>query len=166
MRILYSRDDGSQYLFRRPGEPICPNNGCHEAGPVSFATRQEAARLLARLDCSPARLSALRSMLPASTGIGRLAAGDSLRLLAELLWRGQILVDRRRFVYGAFTLEEVAGSGGAAMTSAAAPPPRRSAAAEEVNTFPVAHDPATQAQALKKAAESGVPFCEECLKNQ
>ena len=62
--------------------------------------------------------------------------------------------------------------GGVVESAPQAPPSRRSAErpssgpSEEPSTLPSDADPAAIAAAQRDAAESGVPFCEECLKAQ
>lgn len=160
MRILYGRDDGSEYLFLRRGALLGLDKVHEEAELLRFASRAEADSLLRRLAHDAPSLSALRSMLPAYSGSTRLTWHSALRRLAELLWRGDLLLHHRRFARAEHPLEINAGS----TASAAAPPPPRSKVTEEIDTFPAGHDPAGQAKALKEAAQAGVPFCEECQK--
>ena len=160
MRILYSRDDGSEYIFRRPGALLCRNVVYQKDEPLEFTKREEAARLVGRLVHDAATLSAVRSMLPPGASYTRLGREAALRRLAELLWCGAVLVHRRRFARTAYFLETARAMG----VPAVATPPPRPAAVEETDTFPVTHDAAAQAQALKAAAQAGVPFCEECAR--
>ena len=160
MRILYSRDNGSEYIFVRPGAPVCRNNVHQEDEPVKFTRREEAARLLRGLNHDGATLSALRSLLPAGASFARLTPNAALRRLAELLRCGAVVVHRRRYARTAYFLENERGS---AAPSVPAPPPRQ-IVVEELDTFPPTHDAAAQANALKAAAQAGVPFCEECEK--
>lgn len=160
MRILYSRDDGSEYIFRRPGALLCRNVVFQKDEPVKFTKLGEAAGFLGRLVHDAATLSALRSLLPPGASYTRLSPKAALRRLAELLWCGAVLVHCRRFARTAYFLETARASGAPAVAT----PPPRPAAVEEVDTFPVEHDASAQAQALKAAAEAGVPFCEECAR--
>ncbi len=160
MRIIYSRDDGSEYLFLRPGAPLCRNNVHEEQEQVEFANSEEAAMLVRRLAHNPAAVAALRSLLPAGAGSTRLTSAAALRRLADQLWRGSVIVQCRRYVRNAYFLENVKGS-----SAPAAPPPTpRPAQIEELDTFPLTHDALAQAKALKEAAQAGVPFCEECAR--
>lgn len=162
MRILYSRDDGSEYLFLRPGAPVCLSSSYEEQLPVRFTSREEAGHLLRRLARGPAALSALRSLLPANSGSTRLVPGVALRHVAELLWRGQLVLHRRRYVRNAYFLERATGS---PPPASAAPTPRPTQI-EEHDMFSPSHDASAQAAALRDAAQAGVPFCEECQKRQ
>jgi len=160
MRTLYSREDGSQFLFLRPGAPVCRNNVHKKEEVVSFASRGEAASLVDRLARDTASLAVLRALLLPYSGSTRLGEGAALRRLAELIWRGELVVHRRLHARTAYFLEnapEVAAS-------AAPPPPPRPVVMEETDTFSPAHDALAQANALKEAAQSGVPFCEECAR--
>ena len=160
MRILYSRDDGSEYLFLRQGAPLCLSAVHQEQRHVRFARLEEAGGLLRRLAHSPAAHSALRSLLPTYAGSARLSPSAVLRRLAELLWTGALVVHRRRYARTAYFLEYASSS------SAPPPPPPtpRPTQIEELDTFPPTHDAAAQANALKVAAQAGVPFCEECAR--
>ena len=160
MRILYSREDGSEYLFLRPGAPLCRNNVHQEDEQVQFADSGEAAILLRRLARNPATLAALRALLPPGAGSTRLTSAAVLRRLAHHLWRGAIIVQCRRYARDAYFLENVKGSSAPAVP----PPTPRPAPIEELDTFPLMHDALAQAKALKEAAQGGVPFCEECAR--
>jgi len=159
MRILYSRDDGSEYIFVRPGAPVCPNNVHQEDESVKFSRREEAASLLRGLNHDGATLSALRSLLPAGASFARLTPNAALRRVAELLWCGAVVVHRRRYARTAYFLETARDS-----PAPAVPHTPRPTVIEELDTFAPTHDAAAQANALKAAALAGVPFCEECEK--
>lgn len=160
MRILFSRSDDSEYLFLRPGAPLC-REGVHEDTEfVRFASRGEAAGLLRSLVRDGTSWSVVRSLLPAYSGLTRLDDDAALRHLAGLLWRGAVAVQRRRYARTTYFLE-TASSSAAPPTP---PPQARTVVVEEADTFAPTHNPLAQAKALKEAAQAGVPFCEECQK--
>lgn len=160
MRILFGRDDGFEYLFLRQGAPLCLSAVHQEQLRMRFARLEDAASLLRWLAHSPGTHAALRSLLPTYAGSTRLSPSAVLRRLAQLLWIGAVVVHRRRYARTAYFLEYAAGS------SAPPPPPPtpRPTQIEERDTFPPTHDAAAQANALKGAAQAGVPFCEECAR--
>lgn len=160
MRILFNRSDDSEYLFLRPGAPLCRDGIHEETELVCFTSRAEAAGLLRSLVRDGASWSVVRSLLPAYSGLTRLPDGAVLQHLAELLWRGAVSVQRRRFARTTYFLETPSSS-----AAPPAPPPKpRTVIVEEADTFAPTHSPVAQAKALKEAAQAGVPFCEECLK--
>ena len=160
MRIIHSREDGSEYLFLRRGGQVCLDNVHEKTELVRFASSRDAAELLQRLAHSPVERAALRALLPAYAGLTRLSPAAALRRVAELLWRGELVLHRRRYSRTAYYLEHSPGS-----SAAAAPRPSpRPTVLEELDTFPLNHDAPAQANALKEAAQAGVPFCEECQK--
>lgn len=115
------------------------------------------AAFFGNLKSNPAAVNAVRRMLNAQPG----ESDEQLfEKLARMVDSGRILVGMNQSHYGGMTAgvdEATPPENRPAMAQSGGP-----AAVEEEPTFPPTHDPVLQAAALRQAAKSGAPFCEEC----
>ena len=109
------------------------------------------------LKANPAAMNAVRRMLNSLPGE---SDDQLLERLARMVDSGRILVGMNQSHYGGIIAgvdEATPPENRPAMAQSSGP-----AAVEEEPTFPPTHDPVLQAAALRQAAKSGAPFCEEC----
>ena len=127
--------------------------------------RDAAVSFLREHQNQPGAINELRSLLMERAIGGGMTGLSDDRVIDEVanLIASGVLVAGFRGIVTRVSLEEE----GRDEQPARSAPAARSAApkpAEDGPTFSSGHDPASQAGALKAAAEAGVPFCEECAK--
>jgi len=128
-----------------------------------FWTADHALEYLARFKQDTGAMDAFRRMLAERDWQyqrGPLKDDEVLQLLARLVARGELLVGEE------WKTRINAPVSPAEAPSAGAPTQQRSEEQPEGPTYGPGHDPAAQASALQAAAQSGVPFCEECARRQ
>jgi hypothetical protein len=126
-----------------------------------FPDAARAKQFLAGFKADPVAMAGLRRLLAERDWLhtpARMSDDDVLKAVAALLSRGELVAGVEWKPRVAAPVQPGAAS------AAASPAPSREPAADEPepNTFEASHDGAAQAAALIAAAETGVPFCEEC----
>lgn len=126
-----------------------------------FPDSAHAMQFLAGFKADPVAMAGLRHLLAERDWLhtpSRMNDDDVLKAVAALLARGELVAGLEWKPRVSAPVEP-----GAADAPASPAPSREPAAGEpEPNTFGASHDGAAQAAALIAAAETGVPFCEEC----
>jgi hypothetical protein len=120
-------------------------------------TKETALRFLGRFQNDPTALAGFRKLVPQSRGTQNL-----LDEIARMMVSGQLLIVEQRGLVDKNHLSLKVST-----DEAPAPPPQRATEPEpeeEVPTFVAEHDGQAQAATLIAAAQSGVPFCEECTR--
>lgn len=119
------------------------------------------AAFFGRLKSNPAAMNTIRRMLGTAPGE---SDEQLLEKLSRLVESGRVLIGMHQSNYGGIIAgvdEAVPPENRPAMAQSSAPAP-----VVEEETFPPTHDPVVQAAALRQAAKTGVPFCEECEKRK
>ena len=126
-----------------------------------FLSLEAALRFLDDFKGDPASMAQLRSLLAEHSG-----AEDLWRIPDEQVLQraGRLLVGRELLVGIEWRgrLPAVATEDQPPAQAAAPAPPAPATEVEDPATFSSTHDGATQAAALRNAAATGMPFCEEC----
>jgi hypothetical protein len=128
-----------------------------------FWDESDAAQFLARYKSDPVAMESFRRLLLdryLPVDASRMSEDELLKHLASMLATGELLValDRRDIGIGD------PGEKPQAPAPQPSDPAPSKKVEEEANTFGPDHDAAAQADALRAAAEAGVPFCEECAR--
>jgi hypothetical protein len=121
-------------------------------------------QFLAKFRGDPGTIARFRSLLVQQhqgASLYRLSDDEVFAGIATLLGSGELIVGFRSHQFGSFKNQD---DGASPPSEGPAPPPPRSTSPpveHEEPTF-ANHDAAAQAAALKAAAATGAPFCEQC----
>jgi hypothetical protein len=132
------------------------DNGCR------FRDASHARQFLSQFKSDPVAMASLRTLVGERDWLhspARLSDDEVIKAVGSLLARGDLVAGFEWKPRIKAPVKEEAEAAGAAS-------PSREPQAQEPdpNTFGGDHDAAAQAAALSAAAQSGVPFCEECAR--
>ena len=135
--------------------------------PIDFYDRQAGLRFLYRFRNDPIAIAQLRGLLyrhNLGADLCLLTPDEALSEMATLLYWGRVVVTEHvRTQLGVFNQDTQAAPAPASDSKAAPSPSPAAGPEDDAPTLPD-NDGAKQAAALRDAAKSGVPFCEECAK--
>lgn len=130
---------------------------------VELCDMESARSFLARLSME-GHAAALRRVAE-SRGAGPRDDAETIGVLARMIVSGRLVVRRGLpFRLPAFDVEEDQPAPGEPILRAPLPPAEEGPPPEEEALPPVTVDGSLQAATLRRAAEKGIPFCEECEK--